>query len=116
MAPHDDNPGTKVEEAAAAGAVTGGALGAFTGAVATGMIPGVGPVVAAGLLAGVLGGAAAGAAAGSVLGALISLGIPDDEARKREQEFLAGRTLVVVQALGRGGEALSILGRDQDTA
>jgi hypothetical protein len=58
-----------------------------------------------------LGGAAAGAAAGGVLGALIALGIPEDEARRHEQEFLAGHTLVVVQALGRGAEALAILDR-----
>jgi hypothetical protein len=111
MTPHDGNTSAKLEEAAAAGAVAGGAVGAFTGAMATGLIPGIGPVVAAGLLAGVLGGAAAGAAAGGVLGALIALGIPEDEARRHEQEFLAGHTLVVVQALGRGAEALAILDR-----
>jgi hypothetical protein len=111
MAPHDENIGTKLEESAAAGAVAGGAVGAFTGAMATGLIPGIGPVVAAGLLAGVLGGAAAGAAAGGVLGALLGLGVPEDEARRQEQEFLAGHTLVVVQALGRGAEALAILDR-----
>jgi hypothetical protein len=116
MALHEESTGTKVEEGAAAGAVTGGALGAFTGAVATGLIPGVGPIVATGLLAGVLGGAAAGATAGGALGALIGLGIPEDEARRHEEEFLAGRTLVVVQALGRGTEALAILQREQATA
>jgi hypothetical protein len=78
------------------------------------LIPGVGPIVATGLLAGVLGGAAAGATAGGALGALIGLGIPEDEARSHEEEFLAGRTLVVVQALGRGTEALAIL--EQATA
>jgi hypothetical protein len=108
---------SKVEESAAVGAVAGGTLGAFAGAVATGLIPGIGPVIAAGLLAGVLGGAAAGAAAGGVLGALIGLGIPETEARRYEEEFLAGRTLVVVQALGRGPEALAILRRcDEEKA
>lgn len=98
-----------VEEGALAGALSGGAVGALAGAAATGIIPGIGPVVAGGLLAGVLGGAAAGATAGGLLGGLIGLGIPEDEARKFEREFLAGRTLVVVQAIGRGGDALSIL-------
>jgi hypothetical protein len=116
MAPHDDSTGTNVEAGAAAGAVTGGAVGAFTGAAATGLIPGVGPVIAAGLLAGVLGGAAAGVAVGGVLGALINLGISESEARQHEQAFLGGRTLVVVQALGRGTEALAILRRSQDAA
>jgi hypothetical protein len=100
-----------VEEGATAGVLTGGALGAFAGAVATGLIPGVGPVVAAGLLAGILTGAAAGAAAGGVLGALIGLGISEEEARQYEREFQAGRTLVVVQALGRNAEALALLHR-----
>ena len=50
-------------------------------------------------------------AAGGVLGALIGLGIPETEARRYEAEFHAGRTLVVVQAIGRGGEALAILQR-----
>jgi hypothetical protein len=88
-------------------------LGAVAGLVATGLIPGIGPVFATGLLVGVLGGAAAGAAAGGVLGTLIGLGIPEEKARHYEQEFLAGRTLVAVQAEGRGGEALVILRRCQ---
>jgi hypothetical protein len=116
MAIHEESTGTKTEAGAAAGVLAGGALGAFAGAVATGLIPGIGPVIAAGLLAGVLGGAAAGATAGGILGALIGLGIPEEEARRHEQEFLAGRTLVVVQAVGRGAEALAILRRCQDTA
>jgi hypothetical protein len=116
MAPHAEATGSKAEEGAAVGALTGGTLGAFAGAVATGLIPGLGPVLAAGLLAGVLGGAAAGATAGGILGALIGLGIPEEEARRYEEEFLAGRTLVVAQAIGRGGEALAILHRCQDVA
>jgi hypothetical protein len=64
----------------------------------------------------VLGGAAAGATAGGVLGALLGLGIPEEQARQYEQEFLAGRTVVVVQAAGRAAEALAILRRRQDAA
>jgi hypothetical protein len=103
----------EVEEDTLAGALSGGLLGAVAGAVASGLIPGIGPVIASGLLAGVLGGAAVGATAGGVLGALIGLGVPEAEARKHEQELLAGRTLVVVQAEARGGEALAILRRCQ---
>ena len=98
-----------VEEGSLAGVIGGGAVGALAGAAATGLIPGVGPVIAIGLLAGVLGGAVAGATAGGLFGALIGMGIPEDEAERHYQDFLAGRTLVVVQAIGRGGEAMAIL-------
>jgi hypothetical protein len=110
IAPHKDGLGP-VEEGTMVGALGGGAVGAVAGAAATGLIPGVGPVIAAGLLTGVLGGAFAGATTGGVLGALVGLGVPEDEAEKRHEEFLDGRTLVVVQALGRGGEAVGILDR-----
>ncbi|MBY0525416.1 MAG: general stress protein [Gemmataceae bacterium] len=108
LSPHDTHE--DVEDQAVAGAITGGMFGALAGAVALGLIPGIGPVLAAGSL---VGAAAAGAATGGLLGTLIGLGIPEERARRYEEEFLAGRTLVVVQALGRGGEALSILRRCQ---
>jgi hypothetical protein len=112
--PHREGDNTlKAEEDIAVGAVAGGALGAVAGAVATGLIPGVGPVLAVGLLAGLVGGAAAGATAGGLIGALVGLGIPEEEARRYEQEFLAGRTLVVVQSPGRAAEALAILRRGE---
>jgi hypothetical protein len=100
-----------VEEDAVAGAITGGMIGALAGAVATGLIPGVGPVIVAGLLTGILGGVAGGAAVGGVLGALVGLGIPEDRARHHEREVLAGRTLVIVRAEARGGDALVLLRR-----
>ena len=106
-----ESPDTHVEDGAAAGALTGGMLGAFAGALATGLIPGLGPVIAAGLLAGVLGGSAAGAATGGLVGALIGLGVPEEEARRHEQAFQEGRTLVLVQSQARNGEALAILRR-----
>jgi Heat induced stress protein YflT len=111
VSPGPEPQESHVGEDAAAGALTGGVLGAFAGALATGLIPGVGPVIAAGLLAGVLGGGAAGAATGGVLGALIGLGVPEEEARRHEQAFQAGRTLVVVQSRTRNAEALAILRR-----
>jgi len=102
----------EIEEDAVAGAITGGMVGVAAGAVALGLLPGVGPVLAGGLLAG---GTAVGATTGGVLGALVGLGIPEDKVRQHEQEFLAGRTVVVVQALLRGGEALDILRRCETT-
>jgi hypothetical protein len=118
---HDDEVGqvslakppadTLPEEGAATGAVTGGVLGAVTGAVVSGLVPGIGTVVAAGLLTGVLGGATAGATIGGLFGALLGLGLSEEEAQRYEQEVRAGRTLVVVQAVGRGGDAITILRR-----
>ena len=103
-----------VEDSAVGGALAGGAFGVFAGlAVALGMIPGVGPVLLGGALAGILGGAAVGAAAGGLLGALIGLGIPEEHARHYERHVQEGRTLVVVQAAQRYGEALDILHRSE---
>lgn len=96
---------------AVTGAITGGMVGAVAGAVATGLIPGIGPVLATGLLAGILGGATT----GGLLGALVGLGIHEEKARHHEQQVLEGHTLVVVQAIGRGGEALAILRRCEKT-
>lgn len=112
VSPHEEHEA--VEEGAVAGAITGSAVGAFAGAAATGLIPGIGPVIATGALTALLGGAAAGATTGGLIGALIGLDVPEDEAHQHEQEMLAGRTLVVVQALGRGGEAMGILNRFKD--
>jgi hypothetical protein len=38
-------------------------------------------------------------------------GIPEDEARYANEQFVAGRTLVTVKAVGRAGEATEILQR-----
>src|SRR5262245_37083 len=101
-----------VEESAVGGALAGASFGVFAGlAVALGMIPGVGPVLVGGALAGILGGAAVGAAAGGLIGALIGLGVPEEHAREYEQHVREGRTLVVVKAVDRYGEAFDILRR-----
>jgi hypothetical protein len=76
---------------------------AVTGAV-TG---GIGPILATGLLTGIVGGATT----GGILGALVGLGIHEEKARRHAQKVAEGHTLVVVQALGRGGEAIAILRR-----
>jgi hypothetical protein len=99
------------EEGAAVGAVTGGTVGGLIGAGLALTIPGVGPALAVGVLAGLLGGAAAGIAGGGLLGALIGLGLSHEEAHHYHQEFQRGRTLVTVQADGRGAEAAAILAR-----
>jgi len=96
-------------EEATAGAIAGGSVGAFAGALASGVIPAVGPLVAGGLVAGMLGGAAVGATAGGVLGILSGLGLTEEELRRYEREYQAGRTLVIVQTIGRNGEAMGIL-------
>lgn len=116
---HDDQIGLlrphrlaeDVEDDALAGAITGTMVGAVAGAFVTGLIPGVGPVIATGVLAGVLGGAAAGATAGGGLGALLALGFSEEKAHHHARALRRGRTLVVVQAEGRGWEALEILER-----
>jgi hypothetical protein len=103
----DTGPGS----GAAAGAVTGGLLGGLLGAAAALLIPGVGPVVAGGVLASALGGAALGAAGGGILGALVTTGVPEEEARYYDQEFQAGRTVVTVTADSRAAEAEAIMRR-----
>ncbi|MBV9122958.1 MAG: hypothetical protein JO112_06360 [Planctomycetes bacterium] len=103
--------GGKLEDIAAAGAAAGGTLGAVAGAVATGLIPGVGQVIAAGLMTGILGGTLLGAAAGGLIGALVGLGIPEEDARFYDREYLAGNSILAVRAPGRSAEAAEIMRR-----
>lgn len=84
----------KAEEGAVAGA---GAGGLWAIGIAAGLLPAVGPVVAGGLLASVLASTALGAAAGGLIGGLIGLGVPEEEARYYEEEFRAGRSVLVVR-------------------
>ena len=77
------------------GGLTGGALGWLVGIGAL-LIPGIGPIVAAGALATTLGGAAIGAAAGGLLGALVSLGIPEEDAQGYEASVRQGSILLTV--------------------
>jgi hypothetical protein len=103
--------GNRLDDMAAAGAAAGGTIGALAGAIATGLIPGMGQVVAAGLLAGIVGGTLVGAATGGLVGALIGLGIPEEDARYYDREFLAGGAVVAVRAPGRSKEVAEILRR-----
>jgi hypothetical protein len=114
--PHTETHAELRAAHAAEGAMAGVAAGAGAGAlwalgIAAGVLPGIGPVVAGGLLGSILASAVGGAVTAGVAGALIGLGIPEEEARYYEDEFLAGRTIVTVQALGRAAEAWAILER-----
>ncbi len=110
------SPEPQGEEGAVTGAVSGAGLGALIAGAAPSVIPGIGPVIAIGTLAVVvLGGTAAGAAAGGIIGALVGMDVPEEEARRYEQEFRAGRTLVTVRADGQYEQAAAILRRHDAT-
>jgi len=92
--------------------LTGLGLGALAGlGVLSGVIPVVGPAIAAGTLGVILSNAAAGAGIGALVGALIGAGVPEEEANYYQGEFEAGRTIVTVNANGRGQEAAAIMRR-----
>ena len=98
--------GAKEAEGAAAGAVSGGLVGGLIGLLGSLLIPGVGPIVVGGVLASTLTGAGIGAAAGGIIGALMSLGVPETDARHFDQGLRLGSTLVTVDAGRRTAEAL----------
>jgi hypothetical protein len=120
---HDRDRATTVEPGAATteskagkGAATGAAVGGGGAAlwslgVAAGMLPAIGPVIAGGVFAALLASAAGGAAVGGIAGALIGAGVPEDEAKRYEEEFSRGRTIVSVNAPARYDEAQAILNR-----
>jgi hypothetical protein len=92
---------TKAPEEVAAGAGTSGVLGDALdwkergGIIA---IPGLGPFVAAGPIMAMLSGAAAFAVLRDLTGALISVGIPEDEAKRHEGKIKNGSILISVHA------------------
>jgi hypothetical protein len=114
--PHAGGHAEGLAAHAAEGALAGAATGAGAGAlwalgIAAGVLPGIGPVIAGGLLASVLASAAGGAVVAGLAGTLVGLGLPEEEARYYEDQFLQGRTIVTVQAEGRAAEAWTILER-----
>jgi hypothetical protein len=110
--PHGNGRAVHAAEGAAIGATGGAGIGALWAlGIAAGVLPGIGPVIAGGLLASVLASAVGGAVVTGLAGTLVGLGIPEDQAQHYEDEFLAGRTIVTVQAEGRAAEAWSILER-----
>lgn len=94
---------------AATGAVEGGMLGGVLGAAAALLIPGFGPAVAGGLLLATLGAAGIGALAGSLIGALVSIGVPEEEAHHYQRELEKGRTIVTVKASSGYDDAIAIM-------
>ena len=86
---------------AGAGGVIGGTLGWIAGIGAL-AIPGVGPFIAAGPIVAALSGAAVGATVGGIAGGLISLGIPEIEAKRYEDKVKAGNTLISVHTEDAG--------------
>jgi hypothetical protein len=105
--------GGEAAEGAAKGAVGGGLLGGLLGLLSSLLVPGVGPVVVGGVLASTLTGAGVGAATGGLLGALVTLGVPEEDARHFDGGLRSGGTLVTVDAGARTPEALAILGRHE---
>jgi uncharacterized membrane protein len=100
--------GEKAREGAATGAVVGGLFGGLAGwlvGLGTLAIPGVGPFIAAGALAAALGGVVLGAGLGAIAGALVSMGIPENEAKYYEGEVRKGRSLVAVRGGRRNDDA-----------
>lgn len=104
----DETTGTFIANSTVEGWLVGGLIG--TAVVL--LIPGFGLATVGGILAASLGGAAIGAAAGSLLGALISIGIPEEEARHYQKEIEAGHTVITVKAQSGYADALQILRRN----
>ncbi len=104
---------SEVGTGAAAGAVTGLGLGALAGlGVLSGMVPVIGPAIAGGTLGVILSNAAAGAGVAGLIGALVGAGIPEHEAAYYQEEVVAGRTVLTVDAGTRAREAGDILRRN----
>ena len=102
---------TEEEMTPATGAVVGGILGGVVGVTAAILIPGLGPAIAGGILT-TIGGAALGAATGGLIVMLTHMGVPEEEAQTYNQEFQAGRIIVIVQTDERPWEAFEILKRN----
>ena len=106
---------TEEEMTPTTGAVVGGILGGVAGATAAILIPGLGPAIAGGILA-TVGGAALGAATGGLIVMLTHMGVPEEEAQSYNQEFQAGRIIVIVQVDERPWEAFEILKRNYEAS
>ncbi len=90
--------GNKAAEGGTAGAVIGGSAGAIVGALTAAgalALPGLGLVIA-GPIAAALAGLGVGGAAGGIVGALIGAGIPEDRAKKYENDIKEGKIVMGV--------------------
>lgn len=107
----NDGTGTNIADGAASGATTGAVVGALAGLlVGIGAItlPGIGGLLIGGPVASALGltgaaattvsGAVTGALAGGLVGGLVSLGLPEEDARVYEQSVKTGAILLVIPA------------------
>lgn len=94
---------------AATGAVEGGMIGGVLGAAASLLIPGFGPAIAGGILLATFGAAGMGALAGSIIGALVSIGVPEEEAHHYQRELEKGRTIVTVKATSGYDDAIAVM-------
>jgi hypothetical protein len=107
------NTGANVAGGAASGATTGAVVGGIAGlliGIGAITIPGIGGLLVGGQIAAALGltgaaastttGALTGALAGGLLGALVSLGVPESDARVYEARVREGGILVAVAASG----------------
>ncbi len=94
------------------GAVEGGIVGGVLGAAAALLIPGFGPAIAGGILLATIGAAGFGALAGSIIGALISIGVPEEEAHHYQHELKKGRTIVTVKASSGFEDVIAIMRRN----
>jgi outer membrane lipoprotein SlyB len=103
---------TRAADGAMAGAVVGGAVGTAVGALVLSLVPGIGLAVTGGMFTVLLAGLSAGAAGGALVGTFVGMGLSEEEARHYEQEFKAGRTIIVVHAGDRSEEARAILRRN----
>jgi len=92
-------------DAVATGAMGGGVLGGVAGllvGVGALAIPGIGPLLAAGPLAAALAGGALGATAGGLVGALVSSGVPEEEAGVYHTGVERGGILLTVKTTKKG--------------
>ena len=80
---------------AVVGATAGTTLGAIIGAAVSLALPGVGLIIA-GPLAATLTGAALGGLSGGLLGSLLGIGIPEQRAKRYEEQIKAGNILIGV--------------------
>ena len=104
----DATTGTFIAKSAVEGWFVGGLIG--TAVVL--LIPGFGLTTVGGSLAASIGGAALGAAASSLISALLSIGIPEEEACHYQKELEAGRTVITVKSQSGYADVLQILRRN----
>ena len=104
--------GDEVMSSATTGALEGGVIGSVLGAAAALLIPGFGPAIAGGILLATFGAAGIGALTGSIIGTLMSIGVPEEEARYYQKELEKGHIIVTVKATSGYDDALAILRRN----